>query len=220
MPAERPIGARWLGLVEYGEGLDIQEQARSNGLATGEQVIFGLEHLPVITLGKRGGEVDREAATAAGYALWQTRRGGLATCHEPGQLVGYLSIDARALGVRRLVERVEGALIAWLHGHGIVADRRGGMPGVWVQTAAGPHKIAAVGMQIRGGWTMHGFALNLTNTLAGFGVISPCGIRDGGVTSCARLGVPLTPAEAWPTVEAALIHALLAPEPLRGSVDR
>ncbi len=203
-----PPQARWLGTIEYGSALAVQEGARARGVATGEQVIFGLEHLPVITLGKRGGEVDLEAATAAGYAVWQTRRGGLATCHEPGQLVGYLVIDARALGVRRLVERVEAVLIDWLSGRGIVADRRQGLPGAWVQTAAGPRKIAAVGMQIRSGWAMHGFALNMENSLDGFGLITPCGIRDAGVTSCARLGCVTTPREAWGDIADALIARL------------
>lgn len=198
----------WLGTLEYGEALALQARLHRGGLSGGGPWLLGLEHRPVLTLGKRGGELDARRAAAAGYAVWQTRRGGLATCHEPGQLVGYVIIDARPLGVRRLVEAVEGVVITWLGGRGIVATRRAGAPGVWVPAATGPAKIAAVGLQVREGWSMHGFALNLVNDLAGFELISPCGIRDATVTSASRLGCAVPPAQAWAELGPALQGAL------------
>jgi len=202
----------WLGTLEYGDALARQALAHRGGLSGEGPRLLGLEHRPVITLGKRGGEVDAGRAASAGYAVWQTRRGGLATCHEPGQLVGYVIIDARSLGVRRLVDAVEAVVIAWLAGQGIIASRRHGAPGVWVLGASGPAKIAAVGLQVRAGWSMHGFALNLVNDLAGFDLVSPCGIRDATVTSASRLGCAIPPAEAWAQLGPALEGALgLAP---------
>ncbi len=203
-----PVERRWLGTLDYGEGLAVQAHAHDRGVLRGQPCLLGLEHAPVLTLGKRGGEVDLPGAAAAGYAVWRTRRGGLATCHEPGQLVGYLVVDARALGVKRLVDAVEGALIDWLGARGIVAGRREGAPGVWVHGDGGSAKIAAVGLQVRQGWTMHGFALNLVNDLAGFNLISPCGIRDATVTSAARLGAVISPIEAWSSLAVALQAAL------------
>ncbi len=186
----------WLGTVEYGRALALQEAARARAIATGEGAVYGLEHRPVITLGKRGGTVDLDAATADGYAVWRTRRGGLATCHEPGQLVGYLILDAREVGVRRVVEGVEDAIIAWLATMSVRAGRRTGFPGVWVDD--GRAKIAAVGLHFRHGWSMHGFAINLRNDLRGFRHITPCGIADGTVTSLQRVvGHSPTPEDAW-----------------------
>ena len=199
---------RWLGTLEYGAALRIQEQARLDALGGGESLILGLEHLPVITLGKRGGEVVG-AAERSGYAVWRTRRGGLATCHEPGQLVGYLVVDARVHGVRRLVETVEGCLIEWLSVQGLRATRRDGYPGVWSEGEFGWSKVGAVGMQVRNGWTTHGFAQNLQNSLRGFTLISPCGIADASVTSLQReCGFSPSPLEAFEHLGPALRAAL------------
>ena len=199
---------RWVGTLEYGAALRMQEQARFNARNGGEALLLGLEHPPVITLGKRGGEVVGTAASV-GYAVWNTRRGGLATCHEPGQLVGYLVMDARALGVRRLVETVEGCLIEWLSALSLPAVRREGYPGVWAENETGWSKVAAVGMQVRNGWTNHGFALNLRNSLRGFDLISPCGIADATVTSLQQfVGASPTPRQAFDQLAPALCSAL------------
>lgn len=172
-----------------------------------EGSLWLLEHDPVITLGRRGGEVDRAAAAGAGFAVEQADRGGLATCHEPGQLVGYLVADVRRPGIRRVVEGLERGLAAWLAGVGVEAGPREGYPGVWV----GRDKIAAVGLSVRHGVTTHGFALNLVNDLRGFDLILPCGIRDGGVTTLARLRGGASPPEAsWRVIADAVLDALPA----------
>jgi len=137
----------------------------------------------------------------------RTERGGLATWHGPGQLVGYLIVDSgrRRLGVKRTVRGVEEALIVWLRGIGILASRRPEYPGVWV----GGDKVAAVGMHFRRGISMHGFALNLCPDLSGYDGIVPCGIVDGGVTSVfTLLGHSPTPWSAWRQVSSHLVDTL------------
>ena len=142
-----------------------------------------------------------------GWSRVETERGGLATCHEPGQLVGYLVMDASALGARRLVESLEEGLIGWLSSQGIRAERRKNFHGVWV----GNDKIAALGLHMDRGFTMHGIAINLCNDLEGFRLITPCGITDGGVTSLRRLQEDAPgPEAAAASVAAALQSAIAA----------
>jgi lipoyl(octanoyl) transferase len=119
--------------------------------------------------------------------VFATERGGLATCHEPGQLVGYVFVDVRRYGVRDLVCRLEGALIGWLGAAGVSAERRPGLPGVWVAGSDPPAKIGALGLHVGGGHSMHGFALNLVNDRRGFGLITPCGIEGAVVASVASV---------------------------------
>jgi lipoate-protein ligase B len=109
------------------------------------------------------------------------------------------------LKVRTLVAGVEEGVMAWLRDHDIAASRRAGLPGVWV----GRDKICAIGMHFRRGVSMHGFALNLTTDLRYFDLITPCGIREGGVTSLERLrGSSPTPREAAHPVANAILAAL------------
>jgi lipoate-protein ligase B len=202
---------RWLGTVPYAEAL-AEQRAHRDALAAGraDEEIWLLEHPPVITTGRRVvAELDPDAVRGAGFDLVATERGGLATCHEPGQLVGYVLIDARSIGVRRTVQALEAAIAGWLGGRGVRAGARAGYPGVWV----GRDKICAIGLHFRAGFTMHGFALNLVNDRRGFGLITPCGIADGGVATLQGL---LGPGEAVPgPIEAALavgkavVHELL-----------
>ena len=180
--------------------------AQPNPAAYGERVLVcRIDELP---------EVGSAAADVNGrlVALVRTERGGLATWHGPGQLVGYLLFDCgrRGLGVRRLVERLEDGLIAYLGGLGVIAGRREGYPGVWV----GDDKIAALGLHIQRGVTMHGFALNLRLGPEAYPGIIPCGITEGGVASLDRL-IPDAPGpeEAAPDVAAAVIAALAQAAP-------
>lgn len=200
------MNVEWKGRVRYAPMLQAQREHRERVIA-GEApgVLWLLEHEPVVTLGRRGGVVDRVAAAEAGYEVVETERGGLATVHEPGQLVGYLIADIHKPGVRRTVEALEDGIIGWLAGEGVHAGRREGFPGVWV----GEEKICAVGLNVRMGVTLHGFALNLVNDLRGFRLIVPCGITDGGVTSLARVrgGAP-APALAAHDVAASVLDAL------------
>jgi len=147
------------------------------------EVVWMLEHPAVVTLGRRGGDL---VGVPPKVPVVRTERGGLATVHVPGQLVGYVIVDLHrvGIGVREAVRRLESALIQWLSGRGVVAGRRAGFPGVWV----GEGKIAALGLHVRRGVTMHGFALNLDPDLASFDWIVPCGIAGAQTTSLARCG--------------------------------
>ncbi|GDX80125.1 octanoyltransferase [Deltaproteobacteria bacterium] len=196
----------WRGTQEYGATLADQRAFR-DGVIAGQRAegLWLLEHPPVITTGRRGGVGDEARIRAAGYDLVATERGGLATCHEPGQLVGYLFLDVSKIGVRRAVTAIEGGVIAWLRAMDLDANVREGLPGVWV----GREKVCALGLHVKRGVTMHGFALNLVNDLRGFDLIVPCGIVDGTVTSVQRLrGRSPSPEEAAPAVGAAVIAAL------------
>ncbi|MFH1466390.1 MAG: lipoyl(octanoyl) transferase LipB [Pseudomonadota bacterium] len=209
-----PLGWEWLGTVPYREAL-ARQRARRDAILAGEagSTLWLLEHPPIVTEGRRAPPIPTPVSLLAAHGIdWErTERGGLATYHGPGQLVGYLLCDLAAygLGVRQAVGALEQGLLDWLHRQGVPADRRPGYPGAWV----GHAKIAAVGLNIQRHVSMHGFALNLTVALAPYALFVPCGITDGEVTSLAQLrpGAAPGPAEAAPTVAAAVLEALLAP---------
>ncbi len=193
----------WKGILDYGIALEAQREQRRRRLAgeVGDE-LWLLEHPSVITVGRRS---VAPMALPPGYPLFQTERGGLATCHEPGQLVGYLIADSSRCGPKRLVEGLEEGIIRWLADQEVVAGRRPGYPGVWVEEA----KIAAVGLHIERGITLHGFALNLTNSLEGFRWIQPCGIPDARVTTLLHQGVHApTPEQAAEAVGKRMVATL------------
>ena len=184
----REIQIRQLGLVAYGDALELQkqfvEQRRAGEIP--DQLLL-LEHPPVITLGVRTRN-DRshvvatpEALEEAGVEVFETGRGGDVTYHGPGQLVGYPILDLKPdrCDVHRYVRDLEEVLIRAVAGFGIVSHRVPGLTGTWV----GNEKLAAIGVRIARWVTSHGFALNVSTNLAHFGLIIPCGITDKGVTS-------------------------------------
>jgi len=181
--------AAWLGLVDYDWAWDLQ-RALVERVKRGEvaNTLLLLEHPHVYTLGRRAGEGDllADAATLAaiGAAVRHVDRGGEATYHGPGQLVGYPIVDLRRWGgPLRYVRGLEQTLVRTLGGFGIQGRTIAGLTGVW----AGDEKIAAIGVRVSGGVTSHGFALNVNSDLGYFKHIVPCGIRDKGVTSMSRL---------------------------------
>ncbi len=201
----------WLGRVPYRQALERQRSHRESLIAGSVgPVLWLLEHPPVVTEGRRSTTpaAAAEHLSRLGIDWLRTERGGLATYHGPGQLVGYLICDMAALGLgpRRTVRALERGLMDWLGTRGLQARRRPEYPGVWVQQA----KIAALGLHFRRGVSMHGFALNLTLDLAPYGLIVPCGITDGEVTSLERLNAAgATPPErAAAGVADAVIRAL------------
>lgn len=173
----------WRGRVAYRRALD-EQRARREAILAGraDDALWLLEHDPVFTAGRRGVEIVPDASVLRRFgADWvRTERGGLATWHGPGQLVGYLIADvaSRGLGVRDTVDAIEAGLVGWLGSVGVAPRLRPEYRGVWL----GDDKIAAIGLHVRHGVTLHGFALNLTNDLAPFGAVVPCGIREAGVT--------------------------------------
>jgi lipoyl(octanoyl) transferase len=187
----RVLEVRWLGTVPYAMGLKYQaelvERRRAGEIP--DQLLL-LEHPHVITLGTSAHEehilVGEEERRLLGIELFETGRGGDVTYHGPGQLVGYPILDLKPdrRDLHRYVRDIEEALIRALADFGVEAGRKHGLTGVWV----GDEKIAAIGVRVSSGWiTSHGFALNVTTDLNFFDAIVPCGIRDHGVTSLARV---------------------------------
>ncbi len=188
-----PVRPQWLGRLPYRWAWRLQHLRREAVIARrAPEAFWLLTHDPVITTGRRLVE-----ALPLDLDVIQTERGGLATYHGPGQLVGYLIIDVarRKTKVKGTIRAVESGIIRWLDSRGVRATRRPSYPGIWV----GPDKICALGMHFRRGVSMHGFALNLTVDLEGYDRIIPCGITDGGVTSLAALRG--TSPEPWQVAE-------------------
>lgn len=168
--------------------------------AASQDEIWLLEHESVYTLGLAGDL--RHILNPAGIPVVKTDRGGQVTWHGPGQLIAYVMMDLRRLGLgpRELVSALEDAIIQTLRHFGVAGERRARAPGVYVEGA----KIAALGLRIRGGSSYHGLALNVNPDLTAFGGINPCGYAGLAVTSLATLGLSLTLAAVGPVLVAAL----------------
>ena len=183
------------GFERYGQTLVRQEElVRLRLLGAVPDTLILVEHPPVVTLGRAKRRdnlrLAPEALAARGIEFFEISRGGDATYHAPGQLVGYPIVDLRRHGrdVLMFCRRIEAALIAALADHGVAAQAVAGKAGVWV----GERKIASLGISVRRWVTFHGFALNVTTDLAGFAVINPCGEDPGVMTSMAEvLGAPV-----------------------------
>ena len=181
--------------VPYVEGLELQ-RAVHRSVVSGERpdtVIF-LEHPSVYTAGKRTAPEERPTN---GTPVVDADRGGKITWHGPGQLVGYPILRLQEpVDVVGYVRLLEGILIDALLGFGIAAGRVAGRSGVWVGPVGEEDKIAAIGIRVAEGVTMHGFALNCNNSLEPYDHIIACGIKDAGVTTIARLvGHDVNPAD-------------------------
>ncbi len=194
-----PLQVRWLDTVAYGEALALQRELVENRRAgeIPDQLLL-LEHPHVITLGTAADPshvlLDPAERQLMGIELFETGRGGDVTYHGPGQLVGYpiLALEERRQDLHRYVRDIEEALIRSLADFGVHAGRKPGLTGVWVDD----EKIVAIGVRVSRGWiTSHGFAFNLSTNLDFFDAIVPCGIREYGVTSLARLVGQVDPEE-------------------------
>jgi lipoate-protein ligase B len=148
-------------------------------------ILLLVEHPPIITLGRNGNrasiKVSAEILEQRGVSFMVVERGGDATFHGPGQILGYpiFLLPAGGRRVRAFVESLEEALIRVLRAFKTLAHRDQGTPGVWV----GEAKIGSIGITVRNEVSFHGFALNVNTDLSGFGLIDPCGMRDVQVTS-------------------------------------
>jgi lipoic acid synthetase len=188
---ESPLHIRWLGTVPYREALAVQQALFDRGR---EQHLLLLEHPHVFTYGPRADLTHNLHCDPAsvGADLVGIRRGGDVTYHGPGQLVGYPVVNVRnRLGAAEHVRNVEQLLIDALATFGITAGRLREYPGVWVDPdAREPRKIAAIGVRLKHGRTMHGFALNVSTDMSYLREhIVACGIADRPVTSFAEEGV-------------------------------
>jgi len=208
--AAEPVEVHELGTVDYQQAWDRQrEHATARAAGTGPDVLMLLEHPSVYTAGRRTLPGERPAD---GTPVIDVDRGGKITWHGPGQLVGYpITGLAAPFDVVDHVRRLEQALIAVCDDHGLTVGRIAGRSGVWLPADdRGPaRKIAAIGVRVARGVTLHGFALNADPDLAAFGAIVPCGISDAGVTSLtAELGRRVTVDDVRPAVRAAVLDAL------------
>jgi lipoyl(octanoyl) transferase len=197
----------WLGRLPFANALTIQEQIVERKIAdaaTPDELLL-LEHDPVYTIGRTPDRSSLRDPTQLPYPLVQINRGGQATYHGPGQLIGYPILDLRVRGqdLHVYLRSVEELLINTLREFKVRATRRKGLTGVWV----GERKIGSIGVGVRHWISMHGFALNICGELAPFAAITPCGIAGVEMTSVAQ------ERGAAPTVEAVAQYVALAAPP-------
>jgi lipoyl(octanoyl) transferase len=171
----------WLGRIDYQTGLQIQEERLESCLINGAETVILLEHEPVYTIGRLPDKSSLRNVSGLPYPVFEINRGGQATYHGPGQLVGYPIIDLRIRGrdVHHYLRKLENILIDLLADFGLQGVRIDGKTGVWIQD----RKIASIGVGVRKWVTMHGFALNVASDLSGFQNITPCGLSGVRMTS-------------------------------------
>jgi len=178
-----PLEWRWLGRMNFADALALQEEIvaskRENRAAPDELLL--LEHEPVYTIGKTPDQSSLVDASALPYPLFTINRGGQATYHGPGQLMGYPIVDLRRCGqdLHRYLRWLEDVLIKTLAIFEVRGKTRTGLTGVWIDQ----RKIASIGVGVRHWITMHGFALNVCGDLSPFSHIVPCGIANVTMTS-------------------------------------
>lgn len=189
--AMNPLLCTYLGRISYSRAIDLMDRSVDEVAGGAPPRLLLLEHEPVVTLGRRA---DLEhllcsAQTLAdeGIELTETSRGGDITFHGPGQLVGYPILPVGRM-VRRHVERIFGTLEDLLLEAGITSSFDSENPGLWVDQ----RKIAAVGIEIRQGVSLHGFCLNVRRAHDGFRHIVPCGLAGRGIVYWSELGAAPT----------------------------
>lgn len=203
-----PVALKRLGLVDYEDAWELQRTIH-NEVAAGNRTntLLLLEHPPVFTAGRR--TLDNERPID-GSRVIDVDRGGKITFHGPGQIVGYPIVKLRdSFDVVGFVRELENALIEVCKEFGISTERYCERSGVWIRDSKGDRKIAAIGIRVAKGVTMHGFALNVSPDLSYYEKIVPCGISDAGVTSlAAELGAAPSVAEVLPILEKHIYEAL------------
>ncbi|NPA80310.1 MAG: lipoyl(octanoyl) transferase LipB [Thermotogae bacterium] len=189
----------WLGTVPYSEAWELQRRLHAEVVSGGEERVLLLEHPPVITLGKSAKPenllVPEEELERRGVEVFRVDRGGDATFHGPGQLVAYFIL--RTESAKRTVEALEEVVKRSLNRVAALNFTEGPHAGVWVDG----RKIASIGLALKRGATMHGFALNLTIDLSYFLLINPCGLPSSVMTSLKReTGLEIPPKDFYPYV--------------------
>ena len=200
---------RWLGRTDFQGALGLQEELiakkRENRNAADELLL--LEHEPVYTIGRTPDQSSLVDAAFLPHPLFTINRGGQATYHGPGQLIGYPIIDLRRCGqdLHRYLRWLEELLIKTLAIYEIAAKTRPGLTGVWIEN----RKIASIGVGVRHWITMHGFALNVCGDLTPFDRIIPCGIQNVTMTSIEKeTGRTFSPAEVGQRVAEIAFHTI------------
>jgi lipoyl(octanoyl) transferase len=197
-----------LALLDYNEALLIQRSTHEQVSAgVMPNTLFFVEHPSVFTAGKRTLDEERPID---GTPVIDVDRGGKITWHGPGQIVGYPILRlAKPTELVGFVREIEGALIDTCKEFGLNVQRIKGRSGVWTCNEDNPKKIAAIGIRVAKGTTMHGFALNVNPDLGAFTQIIPCGIADAEVTSMAQeLQREITSQEVLPILERNIVSTL------------
>ena len=222
-PRQPYLNVRWLGRMEFAPALELQEElvAKKREDASLDDQLLLLEHEPVYTIGRTP---DRSSLSATGsrpsrdgelgsahlpHPLFSINRGGQATYHGPGQLMGYPIIDLRRCGqdLHKYLRWLEQLLIDLVARYDIAAQRRDSLTGVWV----GNRKIASIGVGVRRWITMHGFALNVCGDLSPFDHIVPCGINNVAITSMEKeTKKSFTVADVAPTLEKLALDSIVS----------
>ena len=191
--------------VNYRDAWDLQRRVHADVAAgRGLDTLLLLEHTSVYTAGKR---TEPDERPTDGTEVIDVDRGGKITWHGPGQLVGYPIVRlADPVDVVAHVRRLENILISLLHDFGVAGERVDGRSGVWVRRDLGFNKIAAIGIRVAEGVTMHGFSLNCSNSLEPYANIVACGIRDAGATTLSvETGRIITPSDVIDSVRSAFV---------------
>jgi lipoyl(octanoyl) transferase len=180
------LRVRWFGRMEFTSALALQEEVvakKRKDRSLSDELLL-IEHEPVYTIGRTPDRSSLRGAAHLPYPLFSINRGGQATYHGPGQLMGYPIIDLRRCGqdLHRYLRWIEQLLIELLADYGIAASRQESLTGVWVEN----RKIASIGVGVRHWITMHGFALNVCGDLSPFNHIVPCGINEVAMTSIVK----------------------------------
>jgi lipoyl(octanoyl) transferase len=194
--------------VEYQKAWDVQRAIHAEVVSgVRPNTLLLLEHPSVYTAGRRSDVAERPTD---GTPVIDVDRGGRITWHGPGQLVGYPIVKLlKPTELVGFVREIESALIRVCADLGITALRIQGRSGVWVQDDRGDRKVAAIGIRVAQGVTMHGFALNVNPDLTAFAQIVPCGISDADVTSLeVELGRAITIDEVTPLLERHIFESL------------
>src|SRR6266581_4052194 len=177
------LRVRWLGRMEFARSLGLQEEivAKKRADPSHPDELLLLEHEPVYTIGRTPDQSSLLGAAHLPHPLFAINRGGQATYHGPGQLMGYPIIDLRGCGqdLHKYLRWLEQLLIEMLAQYEVAATQRASLTGVWIDD----RKIASIGVGVRHWITMHGFALNVCGDLSPFNQIVPCGIDNVAMTS-------------------------------------
>ena len=201
----------WLGWTEFGRALALQEEIVSKKREDGSRrdELLLLEHEPVYTIGRTPDRSSLLGSAHLPHPLFSINRGGQATYHGPGQLMGYPIIDLRRCGqdLHKYLRWLEQLLIDLLARYDIAAQRRESLTGVWVEN----RKIASIGVGVRHWITMHGFALNVCGDLSPFDHIVPCGINNVAITSMEKeTKKSFTVADVAPTLEKLALDSIVS----------
>ena len=207
-PSQTPIALTRHGLIDYSKAWDVQRTIHGEVVDKKRpNTLLLLQHPSVYTAGRRTQETERPQD---GTPVIDVDRGGKITWHGPGQLIGYPIVRlAKPTELVGFVREIEAGLIAVCDELGIKAQCVAGRSGVWIRDEKGDRKIAAIGIRVAKGVTMHGFALNICPDLTPFTQIIPCGIQDAEVTSMEKeLGRTISVEEVAPIVERHIFESL------------